>query len=559
MPDEPSNVDDMSLIKIPLTILLLLMCGRSEIALAARIYTNTQVPANGTAFAMGSTQSITYTVANTSTGTNSGERIYEVRFRINSGSLFNASTAAPAGWTRTSFSTTQVIFQATSWAAAIPVGSPLGFTLSIAMRTASVDATNERLRDMRARFTTTTTGPPFTRLQSVTTSTPGLWTLKSLLVTSFQITDLSGVPVSAIQAGASFQLRMSATNVSNTSRSITSNPNPPTPTKVGTVTQVLTGTSGSPLVLAAGASGTVIFTYSTASTDAGTIFFTASVQSGGTVTSTTATSGALSVASFAASIGVAPVCQYAGSNVTVTMTVINGSVLFPVTGVSPTLLLLAGAPVALVSGPTPATIASIATSSNGSFAWIYQLNSTGATNPFTFSGSASGTRNAGAVVTPTSISTPTTRRGLFVATVNPGTTNAGSNGLELTFNVTNSGCANVGGVAITFPAGWTSSGDTYSLVNIAAGTSIETWTVSGVNPVTFTAPNVAGQMPVTYSGDFNIVFSGMPAAATTSGFTVRVTDVTGAFVDLPVSVLVGAFKSGNLNDALTKSWREDFR
>ena len=540
-------------------MLLLLVCGWSGVSHAARSSSVSQSPANGTAFNMGSTQVLTYTVTNTVTGGNIGERVYEVRFRLNSGSLFSASTAAPAGWTRTLFSTTSVTFQATSWANAIAVGNSVSFPVVIAMRTTSVDATNERLRDMRTRYTTTTTGPPFARLASVTMNTPGLWTLKSLSITSFQITDLAGVPISAIQAGASFQLRMSVTNVSNTARSITSNPNPPTPTKVGTVTQVLTGTSGSPLVLAAGASGTIIFTYSTASSDSGTIFFTANAQSGGTVTSTTATSGTLSVASFVASIGVAPVCQYAGSNVTVTMTVINGSVLFPVTGVTSTLSPLGGAPVALISGPTPASIANIPISSSATFTWVYQLNAVGVTNPFTFSGSASGTRNASPVTTPTSTSTPTTRRGLIVGSVTPAITNAGSNGVELTFNVTNSGCANVNSVAITLPAGWTSSGDNYSLVDISAVTSIETWIASGVNPVTFTAPNVAGQMPFTYSGDFDIVFSGMPAAATTSNFSIRVTDATGAFVDLPLSVVVNAFKAGNLNDALTKSWREDFR
>lgn len=541
-------------------VLLVLLCGSNSLALAGNSYTNTQSPATGTAFDMGSTQSLSYSITNTATAPNNAERIYEVRFRLNSGSVFSASTAAPAGWTRTAFSTTSVTFQATSWANAISVGgaSP-SFTLAIIMRITSVDATTERLRDIRARFTSTSTGPPFTLLQSTTNASPGLWTLKSLSITTFQITDLSGNPISAVTGATSFQVRMTVKNVSNTTRNVTSNPSPPTATKVGTVTQALTSTTGSPLTLGAGASGTIIFTFSTVATDNGTIFFTANAQSGATVTSSTATSSTLSVSSFGASIAVAPSCQYSGSNVTVTMTVTNGSLLFPVTGVTPSLAPIAMAPVAWVSGPVPATIASIATSGSGVFTWIYQLNLVGATNPFTFSGAATGTRNGSPLTTPTSTSSPATTRGAFALTVDPAVTNAGSNGVELVFSITNNGCANVNSVAITLPAGWTSAGDSYSLVNIGPANAIETWTLGGVNPLVFTAPNPASQMPLTFDGDFKIVFSATPAAANVSSFTVRVTDATGAFADLPVNVTVNAFKSGALNSATTKSWREDFR
>ena len=63
-------------------------------------------------FDMGSTaQSVTFTVNNSSNG---GERIYIMRFRINSGSTFNAATAAPAGWTP------QRIRRARPWRRALP-------------------------------------------------------------------------------------------------------------------------------------------------------------------------------------------------------------------------------------------------------------------------------------------------------------------------------------------------------------------------------------------------------------------------------------------------------
>ncbi len=536
--------------------LMLVLAALSLInaAFAARTYTNVQSPATGTSFPMGSTQSISYTITNTATSPNNGERIYEMRFRLNSGSTFSSSTAAPAGWTRTAYSTTSVTFRANSWTDAIAVGgASKTFTLVILMRTTSADATSERLRDMRGRFSATTT---FNEAGRTTVNTPGLWTLRSLSITAFEITDLSGAPLSAITGGASFQLRMTVLNVSNTTRSVTSNPNPPTPTKTGTVTQTLTSTTGSPLNLAPGASGTIIFTYSTVSADNGTIFFTANAQNSATVTSSTAVSGTLSVSSFSASIVVSPSCQYAGSNITVTMTVSNGSSLVSVTGVTPSLTPAAGAPATFISGPTPASIASIPASGSGVFTWSYQVNSVGATNPFTFSGSATGTRGGSTVTTLTSTSTPSTRRGSFAATVNPTNATAGSTGVELSFDVINNGCANVSSVAITIPAGWTYAGDAYSLVNVSAVSAIETWTVSGANPIVFSAPNVAGQLPVTFSGDFNLVFSSTPAAATTSTFSLRVTDANGLFLDIPLNVTVDPFTPGTTT---IRSWREDFR
>jgi hypothetical protein len=512
---------------------------------------------------MGSTQSLVYQITNTATSPNNAERIYEVRFRIASGSVFAASTAAPAGWTRTAYSTTSVTFQASSWANAIAVGgAPVSFTLAVTMRTTSANV-NETLQDIRSRFTSTTTGPPFTRLASITTNTPGSWTLMSLAITSFQITDTLGAPITAIAAGTSFRLVMTVRNISSvTQSSIVSNANPPAAVKTGTVTQGLTGTVGSPLSLLAGASGTITFTFSTAATDSGTITFNADARNGATVTSRTATSTTLAVGRFAAGIAVSPTCQYAGSNITVTMTLTDGYP-YSILNVTPTLTPVAGAPVTYVSGPAPAApIASVPVSPpSTNVTWTYQVNTTGTTNPFTFSGSATGTGNtAGSptLTTPTGVS-GSVRRGLFPASISPTVTNAGSANVEITVTITNNGCAAVNSVAITAPAGWTGASDAYSLVDLSAVNSIETWTASGTNPVVFTAPNVAGQMPLSFGGDYSVVYAATPAAATASAFSVRVTDANGQFLDIPLTVTVNAFKSGTLNDALNRSSREDFR
>jgi hypothetical protein len=314
--------------------------------------------------------------------------------------------------------------------------------------------------------------------------------------------------------------------------------------------------------LAAGASGTITFTYSTQVGDNGTIFFTADARNGATVTSMTTTSTTLSVGRFTASIAVSPSCQYVGSNVTATMTLTVGYP-YSILNVTPTLTPVAGAPATYLSGPAPAApIASVpASPPTTNVTWAYQINSTGTTNPFTFSGSASGTGNtAGSptLTTPVATSANVTR-GSFPTALNPVVVNAGSTNVELTLTVTNSGCAAVNSVAITSPAGWSGAADAYSLVGVSAISSIETWTVSGTNPVVFTAPNLAGQMPLTFGGDFSVVFAATPPGATASAFTIRVTDANGLFADTSLNVTVNAFKSGTLNDAINKAWREEFR
>ncbi len=549
--------------RLVVVLAFLAACAASFAAEAARTFTVVQSPATVPLpkYPMRTTQALSYTITNTSTGGNAGERIYRCRFRINNGSTFANATAAPAGWTRTAYSTTSVTFQATSWANSIAVGGPAtAFTLQILMTSAAADA-NQTLRDVRCNFTLTTTGPPFGNTGNPTVGGGGAgvsgWTITSLQITSFVITDLAGTPVTAITAGTSFRLVMTVLNQSTaTQNPIASNPNPPTPTKTGTVTQTLTGTVGSPLNLASGASGTITFTYSTVATDIGTIFFTASAQRSATVTSPTATSPSLAVSAFTAALASSRSCQYAGSNITITMTLVNGYP-YSITNITPTLTPVAGAPVTLVSGPTPATVATLAAGANTNITWTYQVNSVGATNPFTFSGSATGTANTVGnppVTTPTAISASITR-GDFAGTISPTAVNASSTNVEMTVTITNNGCAAVNSVAITPPGGWAASADTYSVVTLAAG-PVETWTVAGT---TFTSPNAANQMPVAFGGDFAVVFSSTPVATGAGTFTVRVTDANGLFADVPLGITVSAYLSGTLNNADTRAWREDFR
>ena len=542
-----------------ITLLVAMGCWHHA-AHAARVLTATQSPSGaGAVFNMGSVQALSFTMTNNNTGGNTGEKYYAVNFTLGTtGTVFDITPVAPVGWYVSSASATSVTFRVTSTSSAISLGQSVVFAMSLKMGVTSADA-SESFSAVVGYYT----NPPKNK-RSSNASSNGSWTRQSLAITSFQITNLSGATISAVTSGSSFQLVMTIQNNSSILQTVVSNPNPPTATKTGTVTLTNTGTTGSPLTLAPGASGSITFTYSTAATDNGTLYFTARAQNGPNVTSVTATSNTLVVSSFVASIVVSPTCQYPGSNVTVTMTVTNGSPSFAATSVTPSLAPIAFAPVSLMSGPTPTSIASIGANSSANFTWIYQVTAAGTANPFTFSGSASGTRNGASVPTPPvnlSTSTPPTKRGGFVATASPSgisAINAGSGNVELQFSVTNNGCANISSVAIPIATGWTWANDAYSLVNSATG-AIETWTPSGANPVTFATPNPAGQIPLTFSGNFSLVFSATPIAATTSIFNLVVTDSNGIATIVPVSIVVDPFKTGVLNNATNKIWREDFR
>lgn len=553
----------MSLGRLLACALVLLGAVLALPANAARNYTAVQSPADGSVVDMGVTQTFTYLLTNTSTGAQAGERIYEVRFRLNAGgSTFNGGTAAPAGWTRIAFSATEVGFRASSWASALAAGGSLGFAIAINLQVAT-SSVNESLRDIRASFTDTTTGPPFNNQGTGPINNAGGWTLAALSITSFVITDTLGNPLTALIAGGTFRLVMTVRNNTAVAQNpVASNPNPPTAVKTGTVTQGLTGTVGSPLSLAGGASGTITWTFTTAATDSGTIEFTAQARRSAQVYSPPATSSRLAVGRFVVAVTPSVTCAYPGSNVVVTLALMNAWP-FDMLNVTPTLTPAAGAPAAYVSGPVPAApIAAVPPLPPPTdVRYTYQLVTGGTTNPFTFSASARGTLASGGspvIISPTSVSASVTR-GSFTAAINPDVVNAGSTNVELTVSIANSGCAPVASVGITPPAGWVGAGDTYSLVTLAAPAETEAWGAAGAGAVVFSAPGVATQMPLGSGGDFAIVFAATPPAPGANVFTVRVTDASGLFQDIPLTVTVNAFKSGTLNDAATRVWREEFR
>lgn len=536
-------------------------------AQAARQFTISQTsPTPPAQFDMGTTQTVVFNVTNTSNGANAGERIYEMRFRLNSGTVFSSATTAPAGWTRTAFSTTSVTFRANDWTTAIPSGSSLSFSIVMVMRTTTADV-SDALRDARAQFTTDTNfSNGITNAGRVTNSVPG-WTLKALQITSFQTVDaVTGLPVSTIIAGQSFRLVMTVRNISSTTlSSIISAPNPPTTIETGIVTQVVTSTvySPNPLTLTAGASGTITFTYTTAATDGGTITFSANARDGtNSATSRTATSNLLTVSAglFIANVNVSPTCAYNGGTFTVTMNLTNSN-LFGITGITPTLAPTVAGIVTLATGPVPATQSmGASTTLSPAFTWTYTVTGGSAGQTLQFTGSATGTASApgsGTRTTPTSTSTAVTRGG-FSPTVNPTATNANSINEELTFGITHNGCGGntVRSVSIAVPGGWTYSGDGYASVD-------ETWNPpAGSGPVVFTSPAAASDISLGGSGSYSLIL-GTPTATGSYTFTLEIRNPAGVLLatETTPAITVNPFNSGtpSLNLTIPGTWREEFR
>jgi len=564
---------------------------------AARVFNAAQTsptPAPGQ-FDMATPQSVTMRVTNTNTGGNVNERIYDVRFRLTTVcaapctlTAFSSSTVAPAGWTRTGFTSSSISFQPTSWNNAIATAASGGptqsatFTLLFTTGTFTSD-TSQTFLDIRSRWTTTTSGPPFNRAASLTCSSiatcgsVGSWKAMALSIVSIQTLDASNNPTSAIAAGAGFKLVITVKNIStaqqNSIAAVTSPPAFPPSVKTGTVTlnNPAPVYSPNPLTLAAlGGQGTITYTYTTSGTDSGTVTFGITrVQSTNATpgTSRSATSNTLSVSALTVSIAItastAPTaCLFAGGNATFKMTVANntGST---VTSVSPTLnapTVLNGASVGIYSGPAASPAGcntSLANGSSCTFTWTASTSVTGSYpgNPPqpSFSATGSATACVGATCPPgttttTPVATSNTETILeYVVSVSPVTIFASSTNVELDWNVANLGCstANVSSFAVTsMPVNWTLS-STYSLVTDVSGSANDTWTASA-GP-TFTAPNPGSQIPINkLDNDFYMLFSVTPSTLGASSFTVVVTDTNGTARTQTISVTVNPLTPGSI-------------
>jgi hypothetical protein len=563
---------------------------------AARLFGITQTaPIAPGEVDMGATQTLTYTISNNNTGTNAGERIYRMRFRLNgtctgtgcTATLFTTASTAPANWTRTSFSTTSVTYTANTWADAIlapPSPNSLSFSVVVTAGKSTQDRT-ETLRDARASYTTDTTfSNGITNAGSVTTSAPAgtSWILQSLQITGFQTTDTSGVPTSAIAAGVSFRIVITVKNISvATINGIVANLSPPAATRTGTFSGAspvcsLTSTSPSPLNLAAGASGTITYTCTTTSSDSGTVTYSVTdVRSGAPVTSRSGTSNVLSVSPLSVGIAITgpyvadTTCHFSGDTATFVMTVTNNTT-GPLTSITPSALIRFGTNTTIGAFTGPATSCSgafpLPVGGFCKYTWtapvtiIGSYPSSGSKPTFLVTGSASA--NPGPITSPTNTSNTQDVDG-FVVTVAPTATNTDSTNQQFTFSVTNRACDNLNKVAITVPGGFVYGGDGYSVVTDTTPIPNESWSQA---TTTFTAPlNNApaadpGRIPNTgSSGDFSLVMSSTPSAAGTYTFTLTFTDENAVARSGTLDVPVSTFGTGTINSASPSTWREVFQ
>ncbi len=543
---------------------LSLMCWHLP-AYATRVYTQALTSPSPAQFDMGSTSTGTWRVTNTNTAPNTGERIYQVRFRLNSGTTFSNTTAAPAGWTRSSFSTTSVTFQATSWANAIAVGGFVDFSPVMIIRTTSTDVT-DNLRDIRSYYTTTTTGPPFTNLSSVTHSAPTAWTDKSLVVTLTP--SATSVPKSCASA---FTLTMQVTNKSTANiTTVTSVPKPPTLNSLSGGASASTTSTPADFNLNAGATNSFVWTYTTGA-NPGTISFSASARdSSGTRTSRTITSSVITVTNtscFVAAFTAPPAggaCVFSGDTATFTMQVTNNSGV-PLLNVQPSALTPGGtATIGAISGPAPASIATLANGASGTFTWTAPMTGN-VDNTYTVTGSATAT---GGFVTQSATSDGTAVLKGYLLQVTPDP-NASSTNQEMIFNVTNHGCSAVSNVSIPvsglLPASWTWNGDSYSLVQTTPGVYVEAgsvpgWTAAQVGSnVVFTAPG-GSEMSVGVDGNFMLTFS-TPNTTGTTMFNLTLTSLANPSKTASDTVTINGFNSGGASNPNATSpgiWREQF-
>src|SRR5258708_4738360 len=286
----------------------------------------------------------------------------------------------------------------------------------------------------------------------------------SLSISSFQTTDLSNIPVSAIAAGIGFKLVIKVKNISTASQSsivsVASPPAFPPSLKTGTVTlnNPAPVNNPNPLTLAAGAQGTITYTYTTSGTDSGTgTFSVANVRnSANTATSRSSTSNTLSVSPLTVSIAItaaaAPTaCLFAGGSAAFKMTV-HKNTGGTVTSVSPTLnspTVANGANVGAYSAPTTnpsGCNASLANGSSCDFIWTATTSVTGSypSSPpqpsFSTSGFASATSGGSTITSPAPPSNTATILE-YVVSVSPVTISASRTNVELDWNIANLCCS----------------------------------------------------------------------------------------------------------------------
>ncbi|HLF87179.1 MAG TPA: hypothetical protein VI584_08860, partial [Nitrospiria bacterium] len=383
------------------------------------------------------------------------------------------------------------------------------------------------------------------------------------LFTRHALRIISMVAPATVAPGSGFSLVITVKNESSALlNSIRPDPNPPTPTIcLGcTVTLNTPAPSPNPLSLAAGATNTITYNYTTGGNNNGTVYFTTRVRhpstGSTTATSLSASSNTVVIGGFVGNITTDFACVYTNNTIIVTMNLSNFTA-GTITNVTPSLTPGGTATKTLLSGPTPTPPINIAANGTAAFSWTYRIIGT-LDQTYSFSGGAVGSSTA--IVSPSSPG----RVGDYTVSMSLDKTNATSTNQELTWTITNKGCAAVQSVSVSYPAGWTWDNDAYSLVDPdplcpTTPIPIETWIVSGSNPISFSAPSSQCRILIDFDGNFSLVFSSTPTATGVSSFSMAITDANSLSRALTTTVTVNPFNFEGLNTAGTETYREELR
>ncbi len=369
------------------------LCLWQTPAEAARQFTVTQVTTPA-AFPMGAAQAITFTVANTSNGTNAGETITTVQFNVSGTySFFPPQTITVSGWTcslsRASGSNyRRITCSANATANRIPSPGSQNFTFNIINNTTLTTDRNDVLSSVVASFWSGW------RTRSVTLYNLGTWTWKSLLMTL--------VP-SATSVGNNCQFTLTMTVTNKTSGTVNAIAPVPSPrTTANTTSANVNNPTPAPnpptLNLTAGATGTVTWIYTLTDTGAagGSVYFTACASTNGSCTTSSGTSRtSATISSSTVNINSAlvcgfsitsftnnPVCLYSGDVATFVMTVSNTTGA-TVNNVVPSALISVVTGSAAIGTFNPATQSpiSIANGATGTFTWTATVTGNPPTAP----------------------------------------------------------------------------------------------------------------------------------------------------------------------------------
>ncbi len=247
--------------------------------------------------------------------------------------------------------------------------------------------------------------------------------------------------------------------------------------------------------LTPGETRTIIWKYSADSS--GTVHFTArALNSGSTAKSISLDSNDVVIGSFTAAIAVAPAKVISGQSVTVEMLVTNNGAAALINIVPSALAPCAGgAGEALVSGPGPASITSLAPGSSGNFYWTYQVTgSVGQT--YCLSGSAS----AEGPVTTSAVTSNAGSISSYSVTVAPVTVESGSSNKTFTWTVYNGGGCGVDQVDIQTPA----SGGNWACSTVTPPSG---WSAACSTTVSFSSGSSSDDISSGGTKSFSITFS----------------------------------------------------